>query len=60
MKKDSKCLCDCDDTDEEAFVRNEYPTEKLHEDLKRVVQDDNFKNLLKSLVKNQKAAEHQE
>ena len=25
------------DTDEEAFVRNEYPTEKLHEDFKQLI-----------------------
>ena len=26
-----------EDTDEEAFVRNEYPTEKLHEDFKQLI-----------------------
>ena len=26
-----------ENTDEEAFVRNEYPTEKLHEDFKQLI-----------------------
>ena len=35
-----------EDTDEEAFVRNEYPTEKLHEDFKQLMQDELMKVIL--------------
>ena len=35
-----------EDTGEEAFVRNEYPTERLHEDFKRLMQDELIKVIL--------------
>ena len=35
-----------EDTDEEAFVRNEYPTEKLHENFKQLMQDELMKVIL--------------
>ena len=37
-----------EDTGEEAFVRNEYPTERLHEDFKRLklTQDELMKVIL--------------
>ena len=40
-----------EDTDEEAFVRNEYPTEKLHEDFKQLMQDELMKVILESKEK---------
>ena len=35
-----------EDTGEEPFVRNEYPTEKLHEDFKQLMQDELMKVIL--------------
>ena len=40
-----------EDTDEEAFVRNEYPTEKLHEDFKQLMQDELMKVILENKEK---------
>ena len=40
-----------EDTGEEAFVRNEYPTEKLHEDFKQLMQDELMKVILESKEK---------
>ena len=40
-----------EDTGEEAFVRNEYPTEKLHEDFKQLMQDELMKVVLESKEK---------
>ena len=37
-----------EDTGEEAFVRNEYPTEKLHEDFKQLMQDELMKVILEN------------
>ena len=43
-----------EDTDEEAFVRNEYPTEKLHEDFKQLMQDELMKVILEKRKKEKK------
>ena len=43
-----------EDTDEEAFVRNEYPTEKLHEDFKQLMQDELMKVILENKEKKRK------
>ena len=40
-----------EDTGEEAFVRNEYPTEKLHEDFKQLMQDELMKVILENKEK---------
>ena len=43
-----------EDTGEEAFVRNEYPTEKLHEDFKQLkneLQDELMKVILENKEK---------
>ena len=40
-----------EDTGVEAFVRNEYPTEKLHEDFKQLMQDELMKVVLESKEK---------
>ena len=43
-----------EDTGEEAFVRNEYPTEKLHEDFKQLMQDELMKVILENKEKKRK------
>ena len=40
-----------EDTGKEAFVRNEYPTEKLHEDFKQLMQDELMKVILENKEK---------
>ena len=40
-----------EDTGEEAFIRNEYPTEKLHEDFKQLMQDELMKVILENKEK---------
>ena len=41
-----------EDTGEEPFVRNEYPTEKLHEDFKQLMQDTLMKAILEKKKRN--------
>ena len=43
-----------EDTAEEAFVRNEYPTEKLHEYFKQLMQDELIKVILENKEKKRK------
>ena len=43
-----------EDTGEEAFVRNEYPTEKLHEDFKQLMQNELMKVILENKEKKRK------
>ena len=43
-----------EDTEEEAFVRNEYPTEKLHKDFKQLMQDELMKVVLENKEKKRK------
>ena len=43
-----------EDTDEEAFVRNEYPTERLHEDFRQLMHDELMKVVLENKEKKRK------
>ena len=40
--------------EEDTFVRNEYPTEKLHEDFKQLMQDTLMKAILENKEKKRK------
>ena len=40
--------------EEDTFVRNEYPTEKLHEDFKKIMQDELMKVVLENKEKKRK------
>ena len=43
-----------EDTGEEAFVRNEYPTERLHEDFRQLMHDELMKVVLENKEKKKK------